>query len=126
MQTQGICDLLQGGLPAGTFQILGTQATQYKARDAVTAWISTSAGGGKTLRALHGSTIYTLSTVNTANLLAVGSGFVIFSESGKTYSWSSASATKTLLLEATPTQMFISNGAAVFSLNSSVYRVGLN
>ena len=122
----GTFTLLTQSLPSGSTQTLATQVSSFKVRDGVIAWLSTVSGGGKSLTAMGPGGTATLSSQNTAALRAVGSGWVIFSEAGKTYSYNSATNTKTLLLETTPSQVFVTSGTVVFTLNSSVYRVVLN
>lgn len=122
----GTFTLVGQSLPTGSTATLATQVTSFKAKDGVTAWLSTGTGGSKSLKALSAAGTVTLSSLSTATLSAVGSGYVIFGEGGKIYSWSSAANTRTLLVETAPGQIFVSSGAVIFTLNSSVYRVTLN
>ncbi|MDP9902921.1 hypothetical protein J2W36_005199 [Variovorax ginsengisoli] len=99
--------------------------SQYFLKEGVLAWVE-SANTVRMLKANTSTTSATLSTNSTSKLVGSGGGRVVFSEQNKLYSWSSASGATTLQSDTVPTQTFVSrNGALVYRINSSVYRVVL-
>jgi hypothetical protein len=132
-----------GGSSDGTFtllsrsgqtdptQTLGTLVASFQVADGVVAWVENLSGGGKALKATTGGSVSTLSNLSTATLLAVGGGYVIYTESGKTYSWNSTSGEKVLRLDGASGQTFASSytrldgDQMIFAINASFYQITL-
>lgn len=115
----------QNGI-AGVSQTLGTFVTSFKAKDSVVAWLSNVTGGGRSLKVYTSAGTETVSSLSSATLYANDSGFVVYGESGRVYSWAAASSAKTLLFESSPTQVLATDGKVIFTFNSSVYQITLN
>jgi len=122
---------LAGGNPATAS---GVATSNFQLRDNVLAWTETAVTTNSipqivTTKAVKASTAIataTLSALTSAQLYATGSGQVVFGELGKIYSWNSNGAATTLRIESTPGSMFVTGGAMIFTMGSSVYRVTLN
>jgi hypothetical protein len=102
------------------------KATQFQLRNGVLAWVETPSTTSRALKTSVGGMTRTLSSLSTVNLLANGSGWVVYSEAGKVYSWNATSGLSKLRLDVAPGQAYVSGGAMVFTLGVSVYRVGLD
>jgi hypothetical protein len=118
--------LLANALTGGTASTLADQATQFRLKDGVLAWMETPTTTSRALKAAAGGTTRTLSSLSTANLLANGGGWVVFAEAGRAYSWNSATGTAKLRLDVGPAQAYVAGGAIVFTVGTAVYRVGLD
>jgi len=117
--------LLSRSGQAGSTQTLGTLVTNFGVDDGVVAWVENLSGGGRALKAAAAGPVSTLSNLSTASLLAVGGGYVIFAEAGKTYSWNSASGETVLRLDTTPEKTFVEDDQMIFTINTAVYRIPL-
>jgi hypothetical protein len=104
---------------------LATKATSYVLRDGVLAWVEAPTANSKAIKAFADGTTRTISSLSTANFLANGGGRVAYGEAGKAYTWSSSTGLSTLRLDTAPGQVFIAGGAMIFTVGSTVYRVGL-
>jgi len=118
--------LVAAALTGGTASTLADKATQFRLKDGVLAWMETPTTTSRALKASAGGSTRTLSSLSTANLLANGSGWVVYAEAGKAYSWNSATGSSKLRLDVSPTQAFAAGGAMVFTVGTAVYRVGLD
>jgi len=121
----GLFTLISQNVLTGSTQTLGTLVRKFGVDDGVVAWVENPSGGGRVLKAVVAGPASILSNSPTASLLAVGGGYVIFAEGGKTYSWNSASGEKALLLDATSEQTFVDGGQMISRVNDLVYRIAL-
>lgn len=117
--------LLARPMAGGTVTTLAASASQAVLRDGVLAWVEAPSATALALKASNGSTTATLSQVNTATLLANGSGHVAWGDAGRAYTWKAASGVSTLRVDVTPQQTFLTGGALVFTVGRAVYRVGV-
>ncbi|MCX7037098.1 MAG: hypothetical protein NT064_11110, partial [Proteobacteria bacterium] len=130
----GNITLLTLGLAGGNPATASTVATSnFQLQDKVLAWtetsVSTSIPQLVTTKAVKASTAIataTLSALTSGKLYATGSGQVIYGELGKIYSWNSVSGSTALRIESAAGSMFVTGGAMIFNMGSSVYRVTLN
>ena len=76
---------------------------------------------------LYNSATNTVSGVTSLMLYGTGGGFVVFGESGKTYSWNASTKSSTLLIDAAPNQVLLKGSTLYFLMGASktVYRVSL-
>ena len=115
-------------LAGGAVTTAALSANSFLLRDGVLAWLEagTQSPFVYTVRALGAGSVPTLlASSTTANLLAVGSGFVAYAQAGNVYTWSAATATNTLRVNTSPVRVLISGAYLVFSVNQQVYRVSL-
>jgi hypothetical protein len=124
--TDNTYTLVQRSLAGGAASAaVAGQVSQSQLRDGVLAWVESTATS-RALRAATTAQTTTLSVLSTANLLAVGEGAVVYSEQGKLYLWKAASpAGARLLLDATPSGVWIAGGHVVFTLGTGIHRVSL-
>ena len=123
--TDSTYTLVQRSLAGGAGTAVASQVSQSQLRDGVLAWLETTPTS-RALRAATTAQTTTLSVLSTANLLAVGEGAVVYSEQGKLYLWkASTPAVSSLLLDATPSGVWIAGGHVVFTLGTGIHRVSL-
>ena len=123
--TDSTYTLVQRSLAGGAGTAVASQVSQSQLRDGVLAWLETTPTS-RALRAATTAQTTTLSVLSTANLLAVGEGAVVYSEQGKLYLWKASSpAVSSLLLDATPSGVWIAGWHVVFPLGTGIHRVSL-
>jgi hypothetical protein len=122
----GAFSLISSPRQAASPITLTERATQFRLNDGVLAWMEAPGPSSRALRAAQGGIIRTLSSLGSANLLANREGWVVYTEDGKTYTWNAVTAATRLRLDVTPTQVEVADGALVFTLGTSVYRVVLD
>lgn len=124
--SSGLVTLLTQSLTGGSSSTLSTTAnSSFQLRDGVVAWTETN-GTAKAVKAATSAVTSTLSALTSGQLLATGSGYVVYGELGKVYSWNSSGGASTLRIESAPGQVFVTGGAMIFTMGNSVYRVTLN
>jgi hypothetical protein len=92
-------------------------------RDGVLAWLE-SDGVTYTLRADDGSQI-TLSLLNSAQLLSVGGGHVIYSEAGKLYIWDRSKGVRRLL-NSLPWGVLVDGNSIYVMIQGAIYLVDVS
>jgi hypothetical protein len=118
--------LVSQPLAGGATTTWSSSATSFLLREGLLAWVETGAGGARALKAATTAQVYTLSSLSTASLLAVGGGQVAYAQQGKVHTFDGASGQSRLRVDALPGgAVFITGGALVFSIGGSVYRVAL-
>jgi hypothetical protein len=118
--------LVSQPLAGGATTTWSSSATSFLLREGLLAWVETGAGGARALKAATTAQVYTLSSLSTAALLAVGGGQVAYAQQGKVHTFDGASGQSRLRVDALPGgAVFITGGALVFSIGGSVYRVAL-
>ena len=134
----GPTSLLAQSVSGGATATLSSSAGTYMIKNGVAAWIenTTSTGTyGSTITTITGlkasttdNSVYSLSASSSVSLLAVGGGFVVFSESGKVYSWNSTTKTRKLIIDASPSQVFMNGTTVYFAMGTaqSVYKITVN
>ena len=117
--------LITQDVAGGSTETLSTNMISFLLRDGLLAWIETTAAS-RALKVATTSAVSTLSILNSSVLHATDGGFVVYGESGKTYSWSPSTGPR-LLLDTAPNKVIISGSTAYFVVGASaaVYRVGL-
>ena len=119
--------LVNQPLAGGISVTSAAQATSFRLRDGVLAWVETGPGGARAIKASSLAATATLSSLSTASLLANGGGRVAFAQQGRVYVFQMSSGMTTTRVEAVPTgPVFLAGGALVFAMRSSVYRVQLD
>jgi len=118
----GSFSLMASPIDNGQAAQLSSSATQFMLEDGVLAWAE-SFSGNLALKAATPMATSTLSTQNTARLLAVGNGRVAFAQQGKLYLWSIATGQSQLRVEVVPDQTFLAGGYLVFRIGTAVYRI---
>ena len=118
--------LVSQPIAGGATTTWSTTASSFLLRDGVLAWVETGPGGARTIKAATATQVYTLSNLATSALLAVGGGQVAYLQQGKVYTFDAATAQTRLRVDAQPgASVYLSGGALVFMVGSSVYRVAL-
>jgi hypothetical protein len=118
--------LVSQPIAGGATTTWSTTATSFLLRDGVLAWVETGPGGARAIKAATATQVYTLSNLATSALLAVGGGQVAYLQQGKVYTFDTATAQTRLRVDAQPgASVYLSGGALVFMVGSSVYRVAL-
>ncbi|MFM7532153.1 MAG: hypothetical protein ACKO5J_06650, partial [Rubrivivax sp.] len=118
--------LVSQPLAGGATTTWSSSATSFLLRDGVLAWVETGTGGARAIKAATTTNVFTLSSLSSSSLLAVGGGQVAFQQQGKVYTFDAAPGLTRLRVDAQPTgTVFISGGALVFPVGASVYRVPL-
>jgi len=91
--------------------------------------ITTTTQTGLRASTTNGATS-TISTASDASLRGVGGGFVVYNTAGKSYQWSSANGTSTVLIDAAPTSgaILVSGSTMYFTMGASnaVYQITLH
>ena len=116
--------LVSQPLAGGATTTWSSSATSFLLRDGVLAWVETGTGGARAIKAATATNVFTLSSLSSSSLLAVGGGQVAFQQQGKVYTFDPATGLSRLRVEAQPAAtVFLSGGALVFSIGTAVYRV---
>jgi PKD domain/Bacterial Ig domain len=126
--SDGSFSLMVQPLAGGAVTTAALSANSFLLRDGVLAWLEAGSQSPTvyTVRALGaGSTSTLLAGSTTANLLAVGSGFVAYAQAGNVYTWNAVSGSSALRVNTSPVRVLISGAYLVFSVNQQVYRVSL-
>ena len=107
--------------------VSSTASESFQLHDGVLTWLETTSTS-KALKALVNGATSTVSGVTSSVLYGTGGGFVVFGESGKTYSWNASTKSSTLLIDAAPNQVLLKGSTLYFVMGASktVYRVALN
>ena len=135
----GGATLLSQAVSGGMTQTVSANASEgFVLRDGVLAWrestTSTSTGrlGGTVttvtgIRAAVQGSISTVSNLSSAVLYGAGGGHLLFGESGKIYSWNSATRSSTLRVDAAPSQVMVGGTSVYFVMGATqtVYRFTL-
>jgi hypothetical protein len=113
-------------MAGGALTTWSSTANSFLLRDGLLAWVETGTGGARAIKAATTTQVYTLSNLATSALLAVGGGQVAYLQQGKVYTFDAATAQTRLRVDAQPgASVYLSGGALVFMVGSSVYRVAL-
>ena len=106
--------------------VSSTASENFQLHDGVLTWLETTSTS-KALKALVNGVTSTVSGVTSSVLYGTGGGFVVFGESGKTYSWNASTKSSTLLIDAAPNQVLLKGSTLYFVMGASktVYQVSL-
>jgi hypothetical protein len=99
----------------------------FQLRDGVLTWQEITSST-RTLKASAQGVASTISSSQSCALFGAGGGYVVFGESGKTYSWNAITRSSTLRLDSLPNQIFVNRNNVYFVLGSTqtVYRMVLS
>ena len=128
-----------GGNADSSFEIMATtgagaaprsvslRAVRLLLADGVMAWeelAGTTSTSSRSVRVEANGMATTLSTLGSAQLLAVGPGQVIYAEGGKVYRWDSVQRRSAVRMEASPSQVFVTpTGQLIIEVLGQVYGV---
>lgn len=120
--------ILSMPVAGGTVTTVSSTANEnFQLRDGVLAWTETISTI-KALKAQVNGTTHTISNLTSSVLYGAGGGFVVYGESGKTYSWNASTKTSKLIIDAAPNRVMLTGSTLYFVMGGSqtVYKLVLN